>query len=87
MDQKTINYYSENAQAVAARYESVVSSLSESFQDAFKARVSPSVSIASQRRCHRQVRCLRVSRCRVRMDGTMHDFPPHSQGRDSFWVL
>ena len=38
MDQKTINYYSENAQAVAARYESVVSSLSESFQDAFKAR-------------------------------------------------
>jgi SAM-dependent methyltransferase len=38
MDQKTINYYSENAQAVAARYESVVSSLSESFEDAFTAR-------------------------------------------------
>jgi SAM-dependent methyltransferase len=38
MDQKTINYYSKNAQAVAARYESVVSSLLESFQDAFKTR-------------------------------------------------
>ena len=38
MDQKTINYYSENAQTVAARYESVVSSLSESFEDAFRAR-------------------------------------------------
>ena len=38
MDQKTINYYSENAQTVAARYESVVSSLTESFDDAFKAR-------------------------------------------------
>ena len=38
MDQETVNYYSKNAQAVAARYESVVSSLSESFQDAFKAR-------------------------------------------------
>jgi SAM-dependent methyltransferase len=38
MDDTTVNYYSKNAQAVAARYESVVSSLSESFQDAFKAR-------------------------------------------------
>lgn len=38
MDATTVNYYSKNAQAVAARYESVVSSLSESFQDAFKAR-------------------------------------------------
>ena len=38
MDAATVNYYSKNAQAVAARYESVVSSLSESFQDAFKAR-------------------------------------------------
>ncbi len=38
MDQKTVNYYSKNAQAVAARYESVISSLSESFQGAFKAR-------------------------------------------------
>ena len=37
MDQQTVNYYSENAQAVAARYESVVSNLSESFQVAFKA--------------------------------------------------
>jgi len=36
MDAATINYYSKNAQAVAARYESVVSSLSESFQCAFK---------------------------------------------------
>ena len=37
MDQQTVNYYSENAQAVAARYESVVSSLSKSFEDVFKA--------------------------------------------------
>lgn len=36
MDIETINYYSENAPDVAARYESVVSSLSESFEDAFK---------------------------------------------------
>lgn len=36
MDCATVNYYSKNAQAVAARYESVVSSLSASFQDAFK---------------------------------------------------
>jgi SAM-dependent methyltransferase len=36
MDSATVNYYSKNAQAVAARYESVVSSLSASFQDAFK---------------------------------------------------
>ena len=36
MDAATVNYYSKNAQAVAARYESIVSSLSESFQDAFK---------------------------------------------------
>jgi SAM-dependent methyltransferase len=37
MDAATVNYYSKNAQAVATRYESVVSSLSESFQDAYKA--------------------------------------------------
>lgn len=37
MDVATVNYYSRNAQIVAERYESVVSSLSESFQDAFKA--------------------------------------------------
>lgn len=35
MDILTINYYSANAQTVAARYESVTSSLSESFMDAF----------------------------------------------------
>ncbi len=36
MDQSTIKYYTENAKAVAARYESVVSNLSESFAGAFK---------------------------------------------------
>ncbi len=36
MDFKTIAYYSRNAQTVAERYESIVSSLSESFGDAFK---------------------------------------------------
>lgn len=36
MDQETIDYYSANAETVASRYESVVSSLSASFQDAFK---------------------------------------------------
>jgi SAM-dependent methyltransferase len=36
MDQKTVAYYSENATQVAARYEAVVSSLSEHFHDAFK---------------------------------------------------
>jgi 2-polyprenyl-3-methyl-5-hydroxy-6-metoxy-1,4-benzoquinol methylase len=38
MDIETINYYSANATEVAARYESVVSSLSLSFVGAFKAR-------------------------------------------------
>lgn len=36
MDIKTVNYYSENAKTIAERYESVVSSLSESFGEAFK---------------------------------------------------
>ncbi len=36
MDFNTIAYYSRNAQTVAERYESIVSSLSESFGDAFK---------------------------------------------------
>jgi len=36
MDKGTINYYSENAQTVAERYESVVSSLSKSFGEAFQ---------------------------------------------------
>jgi SAM-dependent methyltransferase len=36
MDQQTVNYYSKNAQAIAERYESVVSSLSTSFTEAFK---------------------------------------------------
>ena len=36
MDTATVNYYSENAKTVAERYESVVSSLSESFGEAFK---------------------------------------------------
>jgi SAM-dependent methyltransferase len=36
MDSATVNYYSQNAQTVAERYESVVSSLSNSFGDAFK---------------------------------------------------
>ena len=36
MDQKTINYYSENSALIAARYESVTSSLSNSFKDAFR---------------------------------------------------
>lgn len=36
MDEATISYYSKNAQTVAERYESVVSSLSESFSEAFK---------------------------------------------------
>lgn len=36
MDKDTINYYSVNALTVAERYESVVSSLSESFEMAFK---------------------------------------------------
>jgi len=38
MDVATINYYSENAKDVAERYESVVSSLSMSFKDAFSPR-------------------------------------------------
>ncbi len=36
MDHATLDYYSQNATAVAARYESVVSKLSESFGVAFK---------------------------------------------------
>jgi cyclopropane fatty-acyl-phospholipid synthase-like methyltransferase len=36
MDFETISYYSRNAHTVAERYESVVSSLSESFVQAFK---------------------------------------------------
>lgn len=36
MDRATVNYYSRNAQSVAERYESIVSSLSESFGEAFK---------------------------------------------------
>lgn len=36
MDEETVNYYSKNAQTVAERYESVVSSLSTSFGEAFK---------------------------------------------------
>jgi 2-polyprenyl-3-methyl-5-hydroxy-6-metoxy-1,4-benzoquinol methylase len=36
MDQVTVNYYSQNAQQVADRYEAVVSSLSEHFLEAFK---------------------------------------------------
>ena len=35
MDQKTINFYQENAQLVAERYESVVSDLSKHFAEAF----------------------------------------------------
>lgn len=36
MDHSTVNYYSQNAQQVADRYEAVVSSLSEHFLVAFK---------------------------------------------------
>lgn len=36
MDIATVNYYSQNALTVAERYESVVSSLSKSFGEAFK---------------------------------------------------
>lgn len=36
MDQVTVNYYSQNAKQVAARYESVVSGLSRYFIDAYK---------------------------------------------------
>jgi 2-polyprenyl-3-methyl-5-hydroxy-6-metoxy-1,4-benzoquinol methylase len=38
MDTATVNYYSKNAQTVAERYESVISSLSESFEEAFKSK-------------------------------------------------
>jgi SAM-dependent methyltransferase len=38
MDFETISYYSRNARSVAERYESVVSSLSKSFGEAFKPR-------------------------------------------------
>ena len=38
MDEATIHYYSENAKVIADRYESVVSSLSECFQDVFSPR-------------------------------------------------
>ena len=36
MDIATINFYSQNAKTVAERYESVISSMSESFDGAFK---------------------------------------------------
>ena len=36
MDQQTVNYYSENANSVAKRYESVVSNLAASFNDSFR---------------------------------------------------
>ena len=36
MDSETINYYSKNAATVTERYESIVSSLSKSFGEAFK---------------------------------------------------
>ena len=36
MDQPTVTYYAENAATVASRYESVVSSLSNHFADAFR---------------------------------------------------
>lgn len=36
MDQVTVNYYSQNAQLIADRYEAVVSSLSDHFFQAFK---------------------------------------------------
>jgi 2-polyprenyl-3-methyl-5-hydroxy-6-metoxy-1,4-benzoquinol methylase len=35
MDSATVTYYSKNAEVIAARYESVTSSLSNSFKDAF----------------------------------------------------
>jgi SAM-dependent methyltransferase len=38
MDLATLTYYSKNAEAIAARYESVTSSLSNSFKDAFSPR-------------------------------------------------
>ena len=38
MDKATVNYYSQNAKTVAERYESVVSSLSKSFGEAFKTK-------------------------------------------------
>lgn len=38
MDKATVDYYTENAQIVAARYESVVSNLAASFERAFKPR-------------------------------------------------
>ena len=38
MDTATVKYYSNNAEAIAARYESVTSSLSNSFKDAFRPR-------------------------------------------------
>lgn len=36
MDHATLRYYAENARAIAARYESVVSKLSESFAAVFR---------------------------------------------------
>lgn len=38
MDIATVNYYTENAQSIAERYESVVSNLSKSFGEAFNQR-------------------------------------------------
>jgi 2-polyprenyl-3-methyl-5-hydroxy-6-metoxy-1,4-benzoquinol methylase len=36
MDLATVTYYSKNAEAIAARYESVTSNLSKSFEEAFR---------------------------------------------------
>jgi 2-polyprenyl-3-methyl-5-hydroxy-6-metoxy-1,4-benzoquinol methylase len=36
MDTKTISYYAQNAEMVAKKYESIISSLSPHFKDAFK---------------------------------------------------
>ena len=38
LDETTVTYYSKNAETIAARYESVTSSLSNSFKDAFRPR-------------------------------------------------
>jgi hypothetical protein len=38
MDKVTVDYYPQNVRTVAQRYESVVSSLSKSFGEAFKPR-------------------------------------------------
>ena len=38
MDAETLNYYAKNAQKVAERYESIVSNLSSTFEEAFPPR-------------------------------------------------